>query len=119
MLAALAAGTTAISHAGLDAHPRRNGADYLRHVLVAAEVLTARDEGLARLENWVATTVLANVGHPEHRRLLQAYATWRVLRKARRRAVHNSNGRTPPATPGPRCSSPHASWAGSTSAASR
>jgi len=48
VLADLAAGTTPISHAALDAHPRRRGADYLRHVLVAATVLPARDEGLAR-----------------------------------------------------------------------
>ncbi len=99
VLADLAAGTTAISHAGLDAHPRRGGADYLRHVLVAADVLPVRDEGLARLEAWVATTVLAGVEHSEHRRLLQAYATWRVLRRARRRAEHNSNGRTPTSYP--------------------
>lgn len=32
VLADLAAGTTPISHAALDAHPRRRGADYLRHV---------------------------------------------------------------------------------------
>ena len=95
VLADIAAGTTAISHAALDAHPRRRGADYLRHVLVAAEVLPARDEGLARLEAWVTSTLLASVEHPEHRRLLQAYATWRVLRRARRRAERNSNGRTP------------------------
>ena len=95
VLADLAAGTTAISHAGLDAHPRRGGADYLRHLLVAADVLPARDEGLARLEAWVAATVLTHVENPEHRRLLQAYATWRVLRRTRRRAERNSTGRTP------------------------
>jgi hypothetical protein len=99
VLADLAAGTTAISHAGLDAHPRQGGAGYLRHVLVAAEVLPARDEGLARLETWVASTVLSNVGHPEHRRLLQAYATWRVVRRTRRRAERNSTGRTPTSYP--------------------
>lgn len=99
VLADLAAGTTAISHAALDAHPRRGGADYLRHVLVAAQVLPARDEALARLEAWVATTVLAHVEHAEHRRLLQAYATWRVLRRTRRRAEHNSHGRTPTSYP--------------------
>lgn len=99
VLADLAAGTTSISHAALDAHPRRGGADYLRHVLVAAEVLPARDEALARLESWVTNTVLTNVEHPEHRRLLQAYATWRVLRRARRRAEHNSDGRTPTSFP--------------------
>ena len=99
VLADLAAGTTPLSHAGLDAHPRRGGADYLRHVLIAAGVLPARDEALARLEAWVATTVLAGVEHPGHRRLLHAYATWRVLRKARRRAEHNSTGRTPTTYP--------------------
>ena len=51
VLADLAAGTTPISHEALDAHPRLRGADYLRHVLVAADVLPARDEGLARLES--------------------------------------------------------------------
>ena len=95
VLADLAAGTTAISHAALDAHPRRRGADYLRHLLVAAQVLPARDEGLARLETWVTSTVLNSVEQPEHRRLLQAYATWRVLQRTRRRAELNSNGWTP------------------------
>ena len=99
VLADLAAGTTTISHAGLDAHPRRGGANYLRYVLVAADVLPARDEALARLESWVATTVLVGVEQPEHRRLLQSYATWRVLRKTRRRAEHNSTGRTPTSYP--------------------
>jgi integrase len=95
VLADLAAGTTPISHAALDAHPRRRGADYLRHVLVAAQVLPARDEGLARLETWVTSTVLANIANAEHRRLLHAYATWRILRRARRRAERNNNDRTP------------------------
>jgi hypothetical protein len=98
VLTDLAAGTTAISHAALDAHPRRRGADYLRHVLVAASVLPARDEGLARIEAWV-TTLLAGVEQPEHRRLLHAYATWRVLRRLRQRAAQNTNGRTPTGYP--------------------
>ena len=94
VLADLAAATTPISHAALDAHPRRRGADYLRHVLVAAGVLPARDEPLARLEAWVATLLTA-VQQPEHRRLLHAYATWRVLRRLRRRAARNTAGPTP------------------------
>ena len=94
VLADLAAGTTPISHAALDAHPRRRGADYLRHVLVAAGMLPARDEPLARLEAWVATLLTA-VQQPEHRRLLHAYATWRVLRRLRRRAARNTAGPTP------------------------
>lgn len=97
MLADLATGTTAISHAALDTHPRRRGADYLRHVLVAADVLPARDEGLARIEAWVATTLLSSVEQPQQRRLLHAYATWQVLRRLRRRASNNTTGRTPTA----------------------
>lgn len=99
VLADLAAGTTPISHAALDAHPRRRGADYLRHVLVAADVLPARDEDLARIEAWVATTLLGRVEQPEHRRLLHSYATWQVLRRLRRRASTNTTGRTPTSYP--------------------
>jgi hypothetical protein len=98
VLADLAAGTTPISHAALDTHPRRRGADYLRHVLVAAGVLPGRDEGLARLEAWV-TTLLAGVEQPEHRRLLHTYATWRVLHRLRRRATQNTTAPTPTGYP--------------------
>jgi hypothetical protein len=98
VLADLAAGTTPISHAALDTHPRRRGADYLRHVMVAAGVLPARDEGLARLEAWVAT-LLTGVEQPEHRRLLHTYATWRVLRRLRRRAAQNTTTPTPTGYP--------------------
>lgn len=98
VLADLADGTTPISHAALDAHPRRRGADYLRHVLVAADVLPARDEGLARLEAWVPE-LLAGVEQPEHRRLLHAYATWRVLRRLRRRPASSSATPTPTGHP--------------------
>lgn len=98
VLADLAAGTTDISHDALDAHPRRRGADYLRHVLVAAAVLPARDEPLARIQAW-ATTLLADVEQPEHRRLLQAYATWQVLRRLRRRAGRNTTGQSPTSYP--------------------
>lgn len=94
VLADLAAGRTAISHTALDAHPRRRGADYLRHILVAAGVLPTRDEGLARLEAWVTHTLLTGLERPEHRRQLHAYATWHVLRRARRRAGLNTTGRS-------------------------
>ncbi|EWT03913.1 hypothetical protein N864_16025 [Intrasporangium chromatireducens Q5-1] len=98
VLADLAAGTTALTHDALDAHPRRRGADYLRHVLVAADVLPARDEPLARIEAWVAT-VLAEVQDGEHRRLLQGYATWQVLRRLRRRAARSATGHSPTGYP--------------------
>lgn len=100
----MAAGSAAATRAdddassALDAHPRRRGADYLRHVLVAAGVLPARDEGLARIQAWVAT-LLTGVEHPEHRRLLHTYATWRVLRRLRRRAAQNTTAPTPTGYP--------------------
>lgn len=64
-------------------------------------MLPARDEPLARLEAWVATTLLTDVQQPEHRRLLHAYATWQVLRRLRRRASNNTTGRTPTGHPAP------------------
>ncbi len=83
LLADLAAGALACSHETLDAHPRRQAADYLRHLLVANAVLPARDESLVSVERFLADTV-AELGRDHDRRLVQAYATWRVLRRLRR-----------------------------------
>ena len=93
LLADIAAGRLACTHQALDTHPQARAADYLRHVLVASGVLPARDEALARLETWVGT-LLADLTHAEHRRLLHAYATWRVLRRLRRRSTDNPRART-------------------------
>ncbi|MDN5762435.1 MAG: hypothetical protein L0H41_08985 [Microlunatus sp.] len=57
---------------------------------MAAELLPARDEPLARLEAWAGTTLLADLKQPEHRQLLHAYATWQVLRRLRHRAASNT-----------------------------
>jgi len=83
-LAELAAGELEISHQVLDAQGHR-GAAYLREVLVANGVLPARDEALAATERFVATT-LAGIDRDSDRRLVHAYATWRVLRRLRRSA---------------------------------
>jgi len=85
LLADLAAGELDCTHEALDAHPRRQAADYLRHILVANGVLPARDETLAGVERFLADT-LAGLGRDHDRRLVQAYATWRVLRRLRRSA---------------------------------
>jgi hypothetical protein len=87
ILAAIARGDIALSHEALDAHPHRRPADYLRAMLVAHGVLPARDEPLARLERAVAD-LLARLLVDEDRRTLTAYATWRILHRARRRAQH-------------------------------
>ncbi|MFC6870862.1 hypothetical protein [Haloechinothrix salitolerans] len=83
LLADVASGRLAASHQALDTHPQARAADYLRHMLVAGGVLPPRDEQLARTEKWLAA-LLATIDIAEHRRLVQAFATWRVLRRLRR-----------------------------------
>ncbi|MET9110894.1 hypothetical protein [Streptomyces zhihengii] len=83
MLAALAAGTGPVSHQVLDSLQPPRAASSLRAVLVAHGALPARDEQLAALERWLATT-LAGVTTPEERRLVQSFATWHHLRRLRR-----------------------------------
>jgi hypothetical protein len=85
ILAALARGDIALTHEALDAHPNRRAVDYLRAVLVAHGALPPRDEPLARLER-ASADLLAQVPAGEDRRTLTAYATWRILHRARRRA---------------------------------
>jgi hypothetical protein len=85
LLADLAAGELNCSHEALDAHPRRQAADYLRHILIANDVLPARDETLASVERFLADT-LAGLPRDHDCRLIHTYATWRVLRRLRRSA---------------------------------
>jgi hypothetical protein len=93
LLADLAAGRLPLTHQALDSHPHPPAADYLRHMLTAGGVLPARDENLARTERWLAD-LLASLPDPNHRRLITTYATWRVLRRLRRRAEHTTAPRT-------------------------
>lgn len=93
LLAELAAGDLPATHEALDAHPRRRAADYLRDMLVANGVLAARDEELVRTERFLAAT-LAGIDRDSDRRLLQAYATWAVLRRLRRSAHRAARPRT-------------------------
>jgi hypothetical protein len=85
ILTALARGDIALTHDALDAQPNRRAVDYLRAVLVAHGALPSRDEPLARLERAVAD-LLARMPAGKDRRTLTAYATWRILHRARRRA---------------------------------
>jgi hypothetical protein len=93
ILAELATGTLALTHDALDAHPR-GAAEFLRQMLVANGALEARHEDLARMEVWVQA-VLSRIDQPEDRRLVQAYATWAVLARLRRRARAGGVVRTP------------------------
>ncbi len=93
LLGELAAGRLALSHEALDAHPHLAAAAYLRQMLVANGALAARDEALARTEARVGQQITA-ISRDADRRLLQAYATWRVLRRLRRSAEKEGRPRT-------------------------
>ena len=81
----LASGELALTHAALDGLEQTPSLAHLRALLVAVGALPDRDPHLARVEHAVAR-VLAQVDDVEHRRLLGAFATWRILHRVRRRA---------------------------------
>src|SRR5579859_352786 len=93
MLADLASGKLPATHQALDAHPRRRAAGFLRQMLTAGGVLPARDEDFARTEQWL-TSLLAAIEPAAGRRLVQAYATWQVMRRLRTSAGHATRPRT-------------------------
>lgn len=93
ILAEMAAGAVATTHEALDEHPRIKAADYLRHLLTAHGVLEPRDEQLARTQRWLQT-LLASIEPPEHRQLVQSFASWQVMRRLRRSAEANPQPRT-------------------------
>ena len=95
LLADLAAGRLPLTHEALDACPRRRAASYLRHMLTASGALPPRDEPLARTEQWLQQ-LLASIEPAEDRTLVQAYATWQVMRRLRASA-ENRQARTPTA----------------------
>lgn len=93
ILTELARGSLALSHEALDAHGQHRAANHVRQMLVAHGVLGHRDEQLHALEQLTAATV-AGVARPDDRKTVAAFATWRVLRRVRRRAENNTTGRT-------------------------
>lgn len=89
LLGEVATGRLAATHDALDAHPRPRAADYLRRMLVAHGLLDERDDELARTQRWVVD-LLAGIDRPADRRIVSAYASWRVLRRLRHRADRNA-----------------------------
>lgn len=87
----LATGRSALTHAGLDELPDSKPVRHLRAVLVATGALPQRDEYLARLEQWITTT-LTDRADPEQRALLRRYTLWHTL--ARLRARNNEQHAT-------------------------
>jgi hypothetical protein len=84
-LAGMAKGEIPLSHEQLDSLGRATWVAHLRHVLVAAGALPARDELLAGLEAWIEAK-LEDVAEVADRQQLATFATWWVLRRRRGRA---------------------------------
>ena len=89
----MAAGTMAVTHDALDAHPQTSAASYLRNMLIANGALEPRDDQLVGLERRNNRTVAA-IERPEDRKIVAAFARWHVLRRLRRQAGRNTTART-------------------------
>ena len=96
LLADVAAGRLAISHEALDACPHRRAADYLRHMLTAAGALPPATRNSPAPGNG-SPTILEAIEPAADRRLVQAYATWQVMRRLRASAAAAARPRTPTA----------------------
>ncbi|NDV10967.1 phage integrase family protein [Rhodococcus sp. IEGM 248] len=83
-LAELARGDRPLTHTALDELTPSKPIEHLRSMLVATEILPARDEHFARIERWVTRTLDQ---HPrsDDKELLNRYAHWHLLRRLRRR----------------------------------
>ncbi|MGH2660596.1 MAG: hypothetical protein ACRDHS_13300 [Actinomycetota bacterium] len=85
LLRHMASGRLPLTHESLDASGQAPSTEHLRDLLVASGALPPRDPGLARLERFARTTV-TSLEHSLDRKQLRSFATWEVLRRARRRA---------------------------------
>jgi len=70
------------SHPTLDALGADRAVEYLRCLLVRYGVLPGRDRRLADFQRWAAAKV-DGIGNGEHRRLLERFLRWRLLRHLR------------------------------------
>jgi hypothetical protein len=85
ILQALVTSEDPITHTMLDQFPPSGTVDYLRSALIDVGVLPARDERLERIGPWLDALLAAE---PDSRaRLIQTYARWDVLPRARSRAL--------------------------------
>lgn len=73
-----------ITHELLDGYPQSYALHRLRDLLVHAGILSERDELLARIEPWLEYALGERPEH--HATLVRPFATWHVLRRARRRS---------------------------------
>ena len=85
ILRELATGRLPLTHEALDELPDTKMLTHLRDVLVSAGTLPARDERMARLEQWIAATIAARP-NPDERHLLHRYGDWHLARRLRARS---------------------------------
>ena len=74
------------SHTTLDTLGADRAVEYLRCLLVHYDVLPPRDRRLADFQRW-AGAKLDGIGNAEHRRLLERFLQWRLLRHLRSRSA--------------------------------
>lgn len=85
-IAALATGEVAMTHQAIDTFGDTLAVSRLRAELVVAGLLPARDETIAKLEAWI-TTQVNTIADTADRHTVDAFSTWWVLRRVRRRAA--------------------------------
>ncbi|MFJ1700266.1 hypothetical protein ACIOHC_35250 [Streptomyces sp. NPDC088252] len=83
LLRGLAVGEIELSHDALDSLPRSRTIEYLRGLLVAHHCLPWRDEHLIAYGRWL-TSKLDTIPDADHRRLIERYTRWHVMRRLRR-----------------------------------
>ena len=89
----MACGDVCVDHDALGALGDNIAVNRVRAALVTAGLLPERNEPLARLERWISDQ-LDTMTIAEDRRAVEAFATWHVLRRARRRAERTETRNT-------------------------
>ena len=90
-LRALAHGEVPLTHDGLDRLTPPRSVAYLRDLLMSCGILPAIDRHLLSFQRWL-TQYLGAVDDPEHRKVLEQFATWHLLRKLRDHAARQPLG---------------------------
>lgn len=85
VLSALARGEVPLTHEGLSRLRPWRSVIYVRDLLIDCGVLPPVDRFLLLFEQWLPDW-LATINDPAHRRLLERFATWHVLRRLRQTA---------------------------------
>lgn len=83
LLTAIATGAKPLAHTTFEDHPSPRTAMHLRELFIEHGQLTPIDRNLVLFETWL-DRVLAEITDPDHRALIQQFATWHHLHRMRR-----------------------------------